>query len=341
MSLMQKLFLPKGEKMRRLPLERGPQIVVLGGGTGLSVLLRGLKRYTSNITAIVSVADDGGSSGRLRGEYGILPPGDLRNCMVALSSTENVMEKVFNYRFNKGELAGHNLGNILITALADITGSFENAIREVSSVLAIQGKVLPSTLENIVLEADLEDGSKVRGETNISQTRQRILRVRMIPENPRPLNEAIQAIREAEAIVLGPGSLFTSVIPNLLVPGIVEAIHRSAALKIYVCNIMTQPGETRGYSANDHLQAILGHSLPDLVQIMLVNDSLIPADQMEKYLREGTEMVYVDKDKILGSSVELISGELYQDRGYIRHDPEKLSRMIIECLYTNPKDRLR
>ena len=214
-------------------LRRGPKIVVLGGGTGLSVLLRGLKEFTSNITAIVSVADDGGSSGRLRNQLGMLPPGDVRNCMVALADKEALMEKILNYRFKQGdELAGHNLGNLFLAAMADMYGNFEEAVRQMSRVLAIRGKVIPSTLEHVVLKAELTDGSIIRGESNISKAERAIKEITIEPEKAEPLDEALEAISEADAIILGPGSLYTSVIPNLLVSGIPEAIKKSKAMKI-------------------------------------------------------------------------------------------------------------
>lgn len=314
---------------QRQYLRRGPRLVVIGGGTGLSVLLRGLKQFTSNITAIVSVTDDGGSSGRLRGEFGILPPGDLRNCLVALADTEPAMEKLFNYRFNKGEMSGHNLGNLLITALADSFGSFETAIREVSKVLAIRGRVVPSTLDNIVLAAELEDGSIIRGESGISKSDRPIKRVFTVPESCKPAAEAIKAIEEADAVILGPGSLYTSVIPNLLVPGIVEAITKSSALKFYVCNIMTQPGETLGYTASDHLKAIYQHSRPNLVECIIVNNGDIPAGFREMYGREGAGTVIPDFEKLAKLQVKVLADNLFLEKGYIRHHPDRLAKLII------------
>ena len=233
------------------------------------------------------MADDGGSSGRLRGEFGILPPGDLRDCLVALADTEPIMEKLFAYRFNGGEgLQGHNLGNLLITALADMSGSFETAINELSKVLAIRGRVLPSTLDHLILAAELVNGEIIRGESKIGQTTIPIKRVFTIPDNCVPLPKALHAIEEADAIILGPGSLYTSIIPNLLVPGIVPAIQASRAAKIYVCNVMTQHGETKGYTAADHLQAIYDHAAEDLVDYIIVNDQEIPEYFQAKYALE-------------------------------------------------------
>jgi len=324
---------------QRQYLRRGPRIVVIGGGTGLSVLLRGLKEYTSNITAIVSVTDDGGSSGRLRGQFGILPPGDLRNCLLALADTEPEMEKLFNYRFRRGgkELAGHNLGNLLITAMADISGNFETAINQISKVLAIRGRVLPSTLDNIVLAAELQDGTMIMGESVISKTGKPIKKVFTLPEVSTPLPEALEAIAEADAIVLGPGSLYTSIIPNLLVPGIVEAIQRSQALKIYVCNVMTQYGETRDYTASDHLKALYRHSSQGLVQYIIVNDQEIPEYFSIKYAMEGARPVDIDRERLAKLNVKVIAAPLIMQSDYIRHDPHKLARQIMKLILEKRK----
>jgi uncharacterized cofD-like protein len=318
---------------QRQYLRRGPRVVVIGGGTGLSVLLRGLKQYTSNITAIVSVTDDGGSSGRLRGQFGILPPGDLRNCLVALADTELAMEKLFNYRFTQGEeLAGHSLGNLLITAMADLSGNFETAIKEMSKVLAIRGRVVPSTLADIELVAELQDGSMVRGESAIARVNKPIKRVFTIPDTYEPNPEAIEAILEADAVILGPGSLYTSIIPNLLVPGLVEAIQQSQALKIYACNVMTQPGETRDYTASDHLKAIYRHSAPGLVDYIIVNNERIPEYFSEKYAQEGAKGVEVDMHKLNKLNVKIIATPLIQESNYIRHNSEKLARVILKLI---------
>jgi len=318
---------------QRQYLKRGPHIAVIGGGTGLSVLLRGLKEFTSNLTAIVSVTDDGGSSGRLRGQFGILPPGDLRNCLVALADTEPAMENLFNYRFKKGkELAGHSLGNLLITAMADLTGSFETAIREVSKVLAIRGRVIPSTLDNIELAAELRDGSMIMGESNISRNTKPIKKVFIIPNCCKPVSEALDAILEADAVILGPGSLYTSVIPNLLVPGIADALRKAAGTKIYVCNIMTQPGETVGYSASDHLKAIYHHSGPGLVEHVIVNNKKIPDYYREKYAREGAGMVEPDLEKLRKLNVRVITSPLIREDEHIRHDPQALANTILKLV---------
>ena len=323
---------------QRQYLRRGPRIVVIGGGTGLSVLLRGLKEYTSNITAIVSVTDDGGSSGRLRGQFGILPPGDLRNCLVALADTEPVMERLFNYRFQGGkELAGHNLGNLLITAMADMSGNFETAINEISKVMAIRGRVLPSTLDDVVLAAELQDGTKIMGESVISKTSKPIKKVFTIPEISNPLPEALEAIREADAIVFGPGSLYTSIIPNLLVPGIVEAIEKSEALKIYVCNVMTQPGETRDFTASDHLKALYRHSANGLANYIIVNDQVVPDYFSAKYALEGAKPVEIDREKLAKLNVKVLNAPLIKQSDYIRHDSYKLASFILRLVLDKRK----
>lgn len=319
-------------------LRRGPRIAVIGGGTGLPVLLRGLKEYTSNITAIVCVTDDGGSSGRLRGQYGILPPGDLRNCLVALADTERSMAGLFDYRFESGdELKGHSLGNLLITAMADLTGSFEKAINEVGKVLAIRGRVVPSTVENAVLVAEMDDGTSVMGESNISKTSKTIKKVYTIPQISEPYNEAIEAILEADAIVLGPGSLYTSIIPNLLVPGIADAIRKAQGIKFYVCNVMTQPGETIGYSASDHLKAIYKHSAPDLVEYIILNNKEIPEHLTARYALEGASAVRIDIEKLSNMNVKAITDSLITENNYIRHNPQKLAQIILKLVLKNRK----
>ncbi|MGI6587244.1 MAG: gluconeogenesis factor YvcK family protein [Peptococcia bacterium] len=315
---------------QRQHLKKGPRLVAIGGGTGLSVLLRGLKEYTSNITAIVSVADDGGSSGRLRGQLGVLPPGDLRDCLVALADTESAMESLFNYRFTVGEeLAGHSLGNLLLVAMADLTGSFETALREAGKVLAIRGKVVPATYTDLRLGAELEDGTLLMGQSFITRTEKRIKKVFLEPAVCKPTPEALSAIREAEVIILGPGSLYTSVIPNLLIPGMVEEIKKASGLKIYVCNVMTQVGETKNYTAGDHLEALYNHSVEGLVDYMIVNDKKVPSAAMTKYILEGAKIVEIDREKIATMPVRLIQASLLQENDYIRHDSLKLASLIL------------
>ncbi len=313
-------------------LKRGPKVVAIGGGTGLSSLLKGIKEYTSNITAIVTVTDDGGSSGRLRDHLGMLPPGDIRNCLVALADKETLMEEVLQYRFDSGELAGHNLGNLLLAGLNNVSGGFDGAVRALSKVLAIRGQVLPVTLENVVLGAELADKTLVFGECNISASCSRIKRIFLRPEVCRPLPEALAAIREADLIILGPGSLYTSVIPNLLVQGMAEAIQNSPAQKIYICNIMTQPGETQGYTAYDHVKAIFDHVGPIVDQI-LVNSEPIPGRLLKKYRETGAAPVKVDSAALAKAGVQIWSKYLVQHSDVVRHQPEKLAQAVMEIIY--------
>lgn len=319
--------------LERRALERGPRIVAIGGGTGLPVLLRGLKEYTSNLTAIVTVADDGGSSGQLRREFGILPPGDIRNCLVALADTESLMDQLFLHRFDAGNtLAGHNFGNLFILAMTEITGDFEEAIRKSSQVLAIRGRVLPSTLQTVVMEADLGDGRVLRGESVIGQSGGPIERVRLVPADVEPVEDALTAIREADVIILGPGSLYTSIIPNLLVPGVADAIRHSPAAKIFVSNVMTEAGETRGYTAADHLQAVLAHGGPGLAQYCLVNSAAIPPEAAERYKDEGAEPVQVDTERIRALGAEPVAESLIYEADVVRHHPERLAAAVIRLL---------
>lgn len=317
---------------RRL-LSRGPRIVVIGGGTGLPAALRGLKEYSANITAVVTVADDGGSSGRLRGEFQILPPGDIRNCLVALADTEGLMEQLFMHRFDQGDgLAGHSFGNLFILALTAVTGDFETALRQSSEVLAIRGQVLPATVEQVALEAELANGGVVRGESRIGDADAPIRRVRLVPEHVAPVPAVLAAIAEADLIVLGPGSLYTSVIPNLLVPGVADAIRASQALKVYVCNIMTQPGETDGYECRDHLQALMDHAGPGIVSHCLVNTAAVPADIRQRYEDMGAEPVRAlpGYDSSLG--VEVIGRPLLDPAHPGRHDSEQLAAALLQLL---------
>ncbi|MGI6227064.1 MAG: gluconeogenesis factor YvcK family protein [Peptococcales bacterium] len=315
-------------------LKRGPKIVVIGGGTGLSVLLRGLKEFTSNLTAIVSMADDGGSSGRLRDQLGMLPPGDVRNCMIALADKEALMEKILNYRFNQGdELNGHNLGNLFLAALSDMYGNFEDAVRQMSRVLAIRGKVIPCTLENVILKAQLINGSVIVGESNISKSKIPIKKISIEPPQVEPLDEALEALSEADAIILGPGSLYTSVIPNLLVEGILDGIKKSEAIKVYVCNVMTQPGETIQYSAADHLQAIYQHGGNGLVDYIVVNDQPVSNnDLLEKYIMDGAEQVEIDTSRLTSLGVKVFSRPILDETQLVRHDSQSLATAIIELI---------
>ena len=288
------------EKLYRGPSGKGPKIVAIGGGTGLSTMLRGLKRHTNNLTAIVTVADDGGGSGVLRQELGMLPPGDIRNCLEALANVEPLMGELLHYRFTEGSLKGQSFGNLFLAALNGISGSFDRAVSLMSQVLAITGRVIPVTTTDVQLEAEFENGAKVLGESKIFYCKKRedcrIRRVRLLPERPPALESALEAIREADMILLGPGSLYTSIIPNLLVEGIAQAIMDSDALKIYIANVMTQEGETEGYTNADHIQAIFQHSLPGLFHLCLANSANIPADILSRYAQEGAEQLRFDKE---------------------------------------------
>ena len=284
---------------RRRKLNHGPKIVAIGGGTGLSTLLKGIKHITNNITAIVTVGDDGGSSGRLREEMGILPPGDIRNCIAALADDADLVTKLFQYRFKTGEgLEGHSFGNLFLSALCSITGDMVNAVKESSKVLSIRGRVLPSTLDDMRLAAEMEDGTIVKGESMIPEAHLKIKRLFTIPENCKPLDEAIEAIKDADLIILGPGSLYTSVIPNMLIKEISKEVAASKASKIYICNIMTQPGETDNHSAYDHIKAIIDHcGYNNIVDAILVNNTL-PQTLAEKYYAANSFPVKTDEEKI-------------------------------------------
>ena len=315
--------------------ERGPKIAAVGGGTGLSTMLRGLKRYTRNLSAIVTVADDGGGSGMLRRDMGILPPGDIRHCMEALANTEPIMERLLTYRFTEGALAGQSFGNLFLAALNGVTGSFEEAVRQMSKVLAVTGQIIPVTGADVQLEAVFENGARVVGESGICACKKeqncRIDHVDLIPEHPAPMQSALRAIREADLILLGPGSLYTSIIPNLLVDGVAEEIVKAPAPKIYICNIMTQEGETEGYTAADHVEALLAHGGRDLVDICLANSTPVPPDLVEKYQEESAAPLRVDRERLAALGLELVELPVADTQGnYARHDPEKLAQALLE-----------
>ncbi len=323
-------------QLYRGPSGKGPKIAAIGGGTGLSTMLRGLKRHTNNLTAIVTVADDGGGSGVLRQELGMLPPGDVRNCLEALANVEPLMGELLHYRFTEGSLKGQSFGNLFLAALNGISGgSFDQAVSRMSQVLAITGRVIPVTTSNVQLEAEFENGAKVLGESKIFYCKKRedcrIHQVRLLPEHPPALEAALEAIREADMILLGPGSLYTSIIPNLLVDGVAQAIAGSSALKVYIANVMTQEGETEGYTNADHIRAIFQHSLPELFPLCLVNSSVIPPEVLERYAQEGAEPLRYDKAKCAELGVELVSRPVSMVRdGYVRHDPELLAAALLE-----------
>ncbi|WP_332695344.1 gluconeogenesis factor YvcK family protein [Halalkalibacter lacteus] len=306
-------------------------VVVIGGGTGLSVLLRGLKTFPVEISAIVTVADDGGSSGRLRKELDIPPPGDVRNVLIALAEVEPLIEELFQHRFSNGNgLSGHSLGNLLLAGMTSITGDFSRGIVELSKVLNVRGNVFPAANRSIVLHAEMEDGSVVTGESLIPLEKKRIKRVFLTPENVPPLQSSIRAIEEADIIVLGPGSLYTSVLPNLLVPGVVKAIEKAKARKVYICNVMTQSGETDQYSAADHLQAIIDHCGTELVDEVIVHGSTVSTEVRSRYAEEGAVPVEIDEERLQSLGVSIIRDHFVTELGnMLRHDAIKVSKAIL------------
>lgn len=328
---------------RRRKLNRGPKIVAVGGGTGLSMLLKGIKKITNNVTAIVTVGDDGGSSGRLREEMGVLPPGDIRNCIAALADDEDLVTKLFQYRFKTGEgLEGHSFGNLFLTALCSITGDMVRAVKESSKVLSIRGRVLPSTLDDMKLVAEMEDGRIIHGESNIPEANGKVKRLFTDPENCRPLEDVISAIKEADLIILGPGSLYTSVIPNLLIKEISQEIANSQAKKIYVCNIMTQPGETDNYTVSNHISAILNHAGSDrIMDAVLINDNL-PENLAEKYSLANSFPVKLDTDNIKKIGVRIVSKKLIEDskEGLVRHSSNRVARAIYHWYRKQQRDEI-
>lgn len=315
-------------------LEKGPKVVAVGGGHGLSTLLSGLKEYTTNLSAIVTVADSGGSSGRLREEFDVLPPGDIRNCLVSLADAPSLMGELFQFRFKEdSELKGHNFGNLFITAMSKLTGDFKKAIEESSRVLAIRGRVVPSTLNKVSLVAEYKDGSSTEGEAEIPKKRRRIERVylkSLSQEEIAPTREAIEAIREAQIIVIGPGSLYTSILPNLVIKEIAQAIVESSALKIYICNVMTQPGETDGFSASEHVRVLAKHTHPRILEYCLVNTKLPPPDLLKRYAEEEAFPVEADTFQIRKMGYSVVEEDLLHTTDFIRHDPKKLAKIIIE-----------
>ena len=329
-------------------------MVALGGGTGLSALLRGLKEHVilrterhasrerpiADLAAIVTVTDDGGSSGRLRRENRILPPGDIRNCMVALSKDEALLGRLFQYRFHAGRgLTGHNFGNLFLAALTHVTGDFAEAVHVSSKVLAIRGRIFPSTISNVHLMATLADGTRVSGETKISRSRVPIRQVQMVPRRVRALAKAIDAIQKADLILMGPGSLYTSVIPNLLIPEIAQAIARSKAPRVYVANLMTQPGETTRYTLSEHLRAIQNHVDKRVIDWVVANCQPVSPEVARRYRAEGAEAVLVDTEKILKLKVKLVVGNLLEEHGLIRHNSPRLARLLVDEFLLRPSRR--
>lgn len=309
---------------------RGPKVVAVGGGTGLPALLRGLKDYTANLTAIVTVADDGGSSGRLRGAMGMLPPGDLRNCLVALADAEPLMRDLFQYRFDQGELRGHSFGNLFLAAMRETTGDFVTALRASSRVLAVRGDVFPATLDSIELVAELVDGSVRRGESVIGQSPDRIRRVWLDPGDATPPVEAVRAILNADLLVLGPGSLYTSVIPSLLIGPIAEAVRQTRAATVYVANVMTEPGETGGYSAYDHFKALEDHVGPGIIDAVLINDEPVPEEVLDRYRASGAEPV--GRGAGFPRRVVVVHAPLLEVAGVVRHNSDRVARATLRLL---------
>jgi uncharacterized cofD-like protein len=334
----------KGPRTNSKRRSRGLNVVALGGGTGLSTLLRGLKEYVprrrdpanlnhpiSDLTAIVTVTDDGGSSGRLRRENRILPPGDIRNCMVALSQDEALLGRLFQYRFHAGHgLVGHNFGNLFLAALTHVTGDFAEAVRVSSKVLAIRGRIFPSTISNVSLVATLEGGSKVHGETRITASRKPIKKLTLLPRAVRPLPKALEAIQQADLILLGPGSLYTSILPNLLIREIVEAIAKSKAPRVYISNLMTQPGETSGYALADHLRAIERHTPRRVIDWVVANRQVVSPEVAKRYRAQGAEPVAIDIPDLQKLGYRIVLDNLLEEHGVIRHNPARLARLLLE-----------
>jgi len=328
------VFLPQREEelvdrvYEKRILEKGPRIVTIGGGTGLSTLLKGLKEYTSNITAVVTVADDGGSSGRLREELNVLPPGDIRNCLVSLSESGSLLEQLFQFRFDDGKsLKGHNFGNLFITAMSKVTGDFEQAVKASSKVL-------------VVLKARHIDGSETIGESKIPKQQNPIDRMYILPDNCTPTVESLEAIKKAQLIILGPGSLYTSVMPNLLINGMYEAIKKAKAMKVYVCNVMTQAGETDNYKASDHVKAIIDHTGPGIMDYCVVNKGRIPPKLLEKYKEENAFPVLVDRERIAALGSEIIEANVIDAEDLVRHDSHKLAKIIVDFLSSIKKHNI-
>jgi uncharacterized cofD-like protein len=313
-------------------LARGPRIAAIGGGNGLAALLSGLKAHTSNITAVVTMADDGGSSGRLRRDMGLPPPGDIRNCLVALADDESLMSRLFQYRFADGGLEGHSFGNLFVAALAEVTGDFERAVYESTHVLKVRGRVLPATLDDVVLHAQLEGGAQVSGESTITAADRLPRRVWLTPEQPHALPQAVEAVLHADMVVLGPGSLYTSVVPNLLIPAVRDALDRTRAWVVYVCNVMTEPGETDGYTAADHLEALHRHGVTGMVDVVLVNDSPVTGESAAAYERAGAAPVVVDEDRLKAMGVKVTRAPLARTGDVVRHDSVGLSDALLGIL---------
>ncbi|WP_019153687.1 gluconeogenesis factor YvcK family protein [Robertmurraya massiliosenegalensis] len=320
-----------------------PKIVIIGGGTGLPVLLRGLKKYPLDITAVVTVADDGGSSGRLRDDMDIPPPGDIRNVLAALSDVEPLIEEMFQHRFKtSNELSGHSLGNLILAAMTSITGNFVHAIQEMSKVLNVNGRVLPAAGESVVLHAEMEDGTIVSGESKIPYSGKKIKRVFLTPEIAHPLPETVHAIRQADLIIIGPGSLYTSILPNLLVPKLGQEICRAKAKKVYICNLMTQAGETLDFTASDHVKALYDHMKSRFLDTILVNSENIPDTILSRYSEEYSKPVHFDFNQLYELGLEVVQGEIMTlENGVIRHDTKEVANILYSILLNETKKRFK
>lgn len=340
------------QRARATPGTHGVRVVAIGGGTGLSTLLQGLKHYVArrpretgrhpivDLAAIVTVTDDGGSSGRLRREYRVLPPGDIRNCMVALSQDEALLGRLFQYRFDSGRgLRGHSFGNLFLTALSHVTGDFAEAVRVSGKVLAIRGRIFPTTIENVSLEAVMTDGAVISGETRIAKCGKKIRRLRLQPRHVRPLPDVLEAIAQANLILIGPGSLYTSILPNLLVSGVAEAIESSSATRIYVANLMTQPGESEGYSLADHVSAIYKHTGKKLFDWVVASNQPVSPEVARRYRARGAEPVRVDVGELQDLGVRCLLDNLLEEHGVVRHDAARLSQLLVEEFVERPAPR--
>lgn len=325
------------------------RVVVIGGGTGQSIFLRGLKHITPNITAVVTVADDGGGSGVLRSDLGMLPPGDIRNCLLALANTEPTMQEVMQYRFEEGGLKGQSFGNLFLAAMNGLYGNFETAVYKLSEIFNITGRVLPVTLDSIDLIAKLKNGNIIKGESKIPKEARKqktsIAEVYLEPKDAKPLDDVISSIYEADFVIMGPGSLYTSIIPNLLVDGIVDAIRECNAVKIYIPNVMTQPGETDQYNVLDHVKAINRHTKGSFIDYIMVNNEIIPDLLFEKYKKDGANQVLLDKNQRIAlkkMGIKIIEGDLIEIKDdYIRHHAESLSNMINDLALSHGYDKAR
>ncbi|MBE7491823.1 MAG: YvcK family protein [Planctomycetes bacterium] len=322
---------------------RSPAVVAIGGGTGASGLLRGLKEHTDKLTAVVTVADDGGSSGRFRKEFGMLPPGDIRNCLAAMSDGGAALEKLFQYRFEEGDFKGHPFGNIFLAALTRVTGSFDAAVREANAILSVRGRVLPATTAKVSLVAEHADGTKTTGETLVGKVTKPVVRLGLRPEDAPAGADVVEAIESADLVLLGPGSLYTSVLPNLLIRDIRAALERTEAVVGYICNIMTQPGETQGFTAGRHAQVVIDHTAPGLIDFVVVNTGKVPPRLEAAYAAEGAAPVVADMDALnaLPGGPRVLCADLVYADSVVRHHPGRLAELCLESYREVGRERAR